>query len=389
MQEDEKSESEHVVKHEKADGKSDEKGDESMENIEDSENVENNEEKEETEEEVLEENMKVDENVINDVANNDEISTTPPDVDAAPFVSKLKELLHGQHIAALPLVPQLDTLREDLTSLEKEGFVADDAPPQKSKRYATDAEEEEEAERSIHQEALERSRMSACNLTYDASVLDFSGFGESYNDGGLDGGIDDDVDNEVSQVFSGLDFSLFDSNNEFSAENKQDELVDKMASKQQKCTGRMLDLICKSNLIGTETDYQFFNDALLQKMSSGNFWAGANHWKRSKRAAVVEKKGKEPEEKVKRKKSNKIRTFIDFSSPATTLESLLDDKSTKKRGKGKDFQLSATAVNNQLENDHILPLDAGIGLEEMGQLFLRKATIKAVEKKSTGKHVGK
>jgi len=365
--------------------------DETMENNETLEGEESNEEKvmqEETEEE-------------------GDKTSPPPEFDTSPFISKLKDLLNGQHISTLPLVPQLSTLRDDLTSLEKEGFVGDNPTPQISKRYATDPEEEEEAERSIHHDALERSRISACNLTYDASIMDFSGFGggignefggNDYDDG------NDDIDNEVSQVFSGLDFSLLDTNNEFSSSNnnnnKNDELVDNVASNQQKCTGRMLDLICKSNLIGVETDYQFFNDALLQKMSSGNFWAGANHWKRSKRAttADIEKKNKEkneqPKEKVKRKKSNKVRTFVDFSSPnpASTFEALIEKSLKNKKGKSKEqLQFSDKVLYTQYDNDYILPIDAGIATEQMGQLFLRKATIKSVNennKKSNGKHVG-
>jgi len=391
-----------------------------MENNETLEGEETNEEKSMREEETVkqEETAKQEEDDAKQQDDDQQMLTTPtslipPDFDTSPFISKLKDLLNGQHIATLPLVPQLCTLREDLISLEKEGYAADKLTPQKSKRrYATDPEEEEEAERSIHQDALERSRISACNLTYDASIMDFSGWGgndfggNDYDDNHHD---DDDIHNEDSQVFSGLDFSILDSNNEFSSSsnadnNKNEELVDNMACKQQKSTGRMLDLICKSNLIGVETDYQFFNNALLQKMSSGNFWAGSNHWKRSKRATADIEKKKETEqeqtkEKVKRKKSNKVRTYVDLSSnsnPASTLESLFDQSlNSSKKGKGKstkkvELQFSDKTLSTQLENDYILPIDAGIAIEQMGQLFLRKATITSADetKKSNGKQVG-
>merc|ERR1712226_1030542 len=110
----------------------------------------------------------------------------------------------------------------------------------------------------------------------------------------------------------------------------------------------MLDIICNNNFVDAGNDYQYFNKSLLGKMAAGNFWAGANHWKRNKAVSRPQKE-KPSEEKPKQTKSTKIRCFLDFSSD-TTLESVIRESlsaTNKKRG---EIQFSSSILNKQLRN---------------------------------------
>ena len=117
----------------------------------------------------------------------DEVEYTEGMVDITSLTSKLDLLIGNELLENIALVPQLRTLRQEYAVLEKEGFITHiekkvrlsfdcaynvpmlspqahemyASPIMQSRRYATSTEEEEKAEQSIHQDFLERSRMSA------------------------------------------------------------------------------------------------------------------------------------------------------------------------------------------------------------------------------------
>ena len=97
-------------------------------------------------------------------------------IDIAGLVSKLKEVLNGSSLESLPFVPQLEVLRADFAALEADGFADDGKkgrrPPSKPARYGVTDEEEKEAERSIHMEAIERSHRSAANVSFAGGLGD-------------------------------------------------------------------------------------------------------------------------------------------------------------------------------------------------------------------------
>jgi hypothetical protein len=78
-------------------------------------------------------------------------------VDITSLAAKLDANLS---LFELSLVPQLAGLRAEYSQLDEDGFVETDAltsTSARSRRFAPEPEEENEADRSIHQEAMERS----------------------------------------------------------------------------------------------------------------------------------------------------------------------------------------------------------------------------------------
>ena len=255
-----------------------------------------------------------------------------------------------------------------------------------SRRYATSQEEEKEAEMSIHQEALERSRASQGVLSQHA----MSEAGDSYAADDFGGGDDDDDDDDD---FGFSDFIAADENGErYSSISFQDEaFVDDGppgSTKPKSNATALLDAICSGEALGGN-DYEFFNAATVEKLTAGNVWAGSAHWKkteklRKKRAAPTKKGTKE-----RKKKDTKKRGFIDLSKPPC-LDDVLRAAPKSKRGTD-PLQLSKAAKTKHGKADNLLPPDAGIGMEQLSTLFLRPNTVlgKVDESREKGKTVGK
>ncbi|KAI2489394.1 Condensin complex subunit 2 [Fragilaria crotonensis] len=195
-------------------------------------------------------------------------------VDITSLTSKLDLLIGTEVMENIELVPQLRTLRQEYAILEKEGFITHEE--KKSRRYATSTEEEKEAEMSIHQDFLERSRMSATTgrlstadtasqptqaMSQNTTVAD----DDDDDYAAVDYGDDDDDDGDL-----GFDqFISNDANGDrySSISFQNDAYFDDTQT--TKTTTALLNALCNDM---TRNDYQFFSQETLDKL--GNSWAG-------------------------------------------------------------------------------------------------------------------
>jgi condensin complex subunit 2 len=334
-------------------------------------------------------NIVFDSTLENDHEDEDEEEKTPdPHESMEPtnvtsLVNKLESSLGGQPIHLLPLVPQLATLRDEYAHLHQEGYVDKTTPS--TRRYAAPQEDEVEADRSIHLEAIERSRASQADLgrslmaqdDHDQSTLDDGpiDFGAG-NDFGDDDDDDCGTDNLIGTTL------VHDGDHRFSSSSFQTSFE---ASQPPSQATLLLDAIASGHITGSQSNYEFFNQQALDKIQ-GNMWAGAAHWKKmpqpkrkttsttttSTSATNTPKKGKG---KKKTAKAIALSNILNLREPVENLEDLLR-KPPKKGRKGVDpLQLSKAVQTKHAKNDNLLPLDIGLKVEALSTLFLRPKTI--------------
>ena len=320
-------------------------------------------------------------------------------IDITGLVTKLKEVLNGSSLESLPFVPQLEVLRADFAALEADGFADDGKkgrrPPSKPARYGVTDEEEKEAERSIHMEAIERSHRSAANVSFagglgGADELDGDDEGDDNgpimfgDDDDFGGGGDDDFDDDDDAVFT--NFLAMDTNAEkyssveFHAQadgtGGSDDALPTTAMRTRTTTTALLDAICSSDALIAGGEFEYFNSDTLDKITKGNMWAGSEHWKKTDKIRSKKQKeaaaAKKPSTRKKRA-SKKERAFVDLkcSSP-TCLDALINDKPKPKgRSKNDPLLLTKAVLSKQEKNDNLLPPDAGVGIEQLSKLFMR------------------
>ncbi|GKY96484.1 hypothetical protein MPSEU_000607800 [Mayamaea pseudoterrestris] len=313
----------------------------------------------------------------------------PESVDISSLQNKLESTLEDQPLVSMPLVPQLASLRAEFEILLSQGFVVADSSL-KSKRFQPSADEEELADKSIHQEALERStRTPAKSVMRD--VDDSGDFSEIRGSGirafqitpqgefaadeyGADdfGGGGDDYDDDhfvnfiaQEQRYSGISFSAGSRIDDGSDGNPFGD-----DDKEPSPTTVLLDALSNNNNnLLSQSNYSYLNEKALSRVE--NLWAGATHWKPARKngrqtatAQVAAKKKKGP-----RKKASKERTFVCFAM-APDLSGILQKPPQKKRG-ANPLLMSAAMIKKHAANLNLLPLDAGIGIAELTKLFLR------------------
>jgi condensin complex subunit 2 len=240
-----------------------------------------------------------------------------------------------------------------------------------SQRYAAPQQEEIEAERSIHVEAIERSRASQADL--GRSMMNEEDDGESSLGGGYApddfGGGDDDGDFPIEG------FSLHDGDHRFSSESFQTTFE---ASQPASQATVLLDAIAAGDILGSQSNYEYFNSQALENIQ-GNMWAGAAHWKkmrprRKPKAAANEKDA--PGTVTKKRKGRTAKTksngfVVNLSKVVENLDDLLR-KPHKSKKKGSDpLQLTKAAQTKHSKNENLLPLDVGMGVDSLTSLFLR------------------
>lgn len=168
----------------------------------------------------------------------------------------------------------------------------------------------------------------------------------------------------------------------------------------------LLDAIASGD-ISTEphNQYEYFNSQALKNLSSGNVWAGAEHWRkmpsRRRRDGATLKTGNKSRsnnDPSSRKKGGKgqassssttrTSSLVSISEPISGLDGLLQKP---KRGRAKNatdpLQLTKAMQSKYTNNDNLLPLDAGLGVHEFVKLFSRpnENLIDFVKAKSEGK----
>ena len=305
-------------------------------------------------------------------------------IDISSLRAKLDSTCGLNAVESLELVPQLASLREQQSELKAEGFVEEVV--RASRRYASTQEEEKEADMSIHQEALERSRVSQGDL--GKSFLSTQNSGAGYYDGDDDddgvqfapddfgGGDDDDAGFE--------DFIALDNNAaRFSSISFQDSFASGQRNNTQSQADVLLDAICSGNVLAGG-EYEYFNTQNLMTTVAGNQWAGSAHWKRTepiRKRQENKDKEKKTTSKTPKKRKGKGRSCVDLLVKPV-LEDILR-KPPKKKGGASPLQLSKAMITKYSKEEHLLPPDSGIGVEKLAGLFLRpNALVKPTAEKN-------
>mmetsp|Transcript_26585 Transcript_26585/g.62176 ORF Transcript_26585/g.62176 Transcript_26585/m.62176 type:complete len:912 (+) Transcript_26585:145-2880(+) len=337
-------------------------------------------------------------------------------VDVKSLVEKLGSELsdatgRSSSLQNMMLVPQLGSLRDQYTELRKRGFVEEAG--KSSDRYASSFEEEIEADKSIHLEAIERSRASQGDLGRSiisrGSVVTYGSVGAcDYDDGGF-GYIGDEVDvfgdlQNGSHRFSSSSFEPTRGSFENSNENNCDESSPKKAPSEfsgpmHSQVSILLDAIASGDIATIQADnhYEYFSNQALKSLSSGNLWAGAEHWKKmpsgrrhkTKVGALnatsysrgdVLKRDSKADSRMKKGVKGKTKSalysdsdlLVSISNPIENLEAMVE-KPSRRRGKNlvDPLQFSNTARVKYGRVNNLLPMDAGLAIKELVTLFLR------------------
>eukprot|EP00536_Pseudo-nitzschia_multiseries_P015042 jgi/Psemu1/320778/estExt_fgenesh1_pm.C_8120001 len=350
----------------------------------------------------------------------DNFSLQKATVDVTILIDKLGSQLSdgsGSSISLeeVSLVPQLGSLRDQYTELGMGGFI--DEAGKLSDRYASSLEEENEADKSIHLEAIERSRASQTDLgrslnsrgslgTYgSAGDYDYDdvGFDYSRDDGDVFGELHDE-NNRFSSSSSSFEPARASISSSKNSNENHDQLSTTASSKFSRHTfsqaSVLLDAIASGDIFTMQSgnNYEYFNNQALESLTSGNLWAGAEHWKkmpsgrRRKTGAGVVDGGsdsssdaleKNKKAGFKKKKGVKEKTtksalclgsnlFVSISNPVHNLEAVLE-KPQRRRGKNPmgPLQFTNTMRVKYGKVDNLLPTDAGLAIKELVTLFLR------------------
>jgi condensin complex subunit 2 len=289
-------------------------------------------------------------------------------VDTSSLTTKLESFLSGQSIHSLSLVPQLTGLRAEYSQLEEEGFFDDHdkVPISRTRRFAPEPEEEKEADRSIHQDALERSRASLGRATFgdeDESPLEQAEEEQEYADtgfGGFDDGDDDAFDTFMTTDEHGKRFSSIS----FSGSVQMD-------SQGASTTTVMLDAIASGQVLG-DSEYEFFDSQALTNVTS-NAWAGSAHWKPVAHLRQAAKPT--TAKKTARTRTSKERIFVDLMQTPDLADIMRKPPKAKSRRANDPLQFSAAIITKYTKNESLLPPDAGIKPTVLSSLFLRPSVI--------------
>jgi len=295
-------------------------------------------------------------------------------VDITSLTTKLEGLLSGQPIHSLPLVPQLAGLRAELSALDEEGFVDhNDVPVCRTRRFAPDPDEEKEADRSIHQDVLERSRASMGRsfvadddelMKMDLDTQRPNNTEEEYAPDDF-GGFDDD-DDDGFEAFIAAD----DNGQRYSSLSFGETVPLASASASQ--TTVLLDAIASGQVLG-ESEYEFFDSQVLSHVAK-NAWAGSAHWKplaHLHKPRSIAKEPKTPSKKASRIKTSKERGFVDLTQEPDLADILRMPPKPRSKRAGDPLQFTSAGVTKYTKNENLLPPDAGICPKVLSSLFLR------------------
>mmetsp|Transcript_199 Transcript_199/g.254 ORF Transcript_199/g.254 Transcript_199/m.254 type:complete len:1047 (+) Transcript_199:133-3273(+) len=354
-------------------------------------------------------------------------------VDVTSLIAKLESLLisngdnngYSNKIGSIPLVPQLAALRSQFFDLDNDGFVDNVVS---SQRYAASNEEEAEADKSIHLEAIERSRASQAfqaRRGSDGGTLNSRDSYASNDGGGFDfgGGGDADADDFVDMHdgdhrFSSNSFqadatgAARTSFSSFGNEYRQSFSPSSQQEQQPPPPSQasvLLDAIASGHISTTmesSNHYEYFNSQALANLSQGNLWAGAEHWKKMPSSSRRKTCGgstddtsvtgnKTPGKKKKGRKGKAVtKSTMEWSVAVHldkeieyNLDELLQKPTVapppkKKRGgkvakakvKADPLQVSKAMKTKYEKNDNLLPIDAGLEVKEFTTLYGRPKT---------------
>lgn len=287
---------------------------------------------------------------------------------------------NSSSVRSIPLVPQLSALRTEHEKLVELGCCGPDAatalastigpktPAGKVRKYHANSEQEQDADFSIHKEAIERSHRKLNFSNDDVNVSPrnalFQNDGadhhsqaftpangtptdQEYGGGfGYDDGVDDDDDNCFDAFIANARYS------EVSLVSTTGQLgtatTASITMLQQPSTfvTNFIDAIASGTTVLSNSDYEYFSS---KNGKGNNEWAGAAHWKRDNVNKGQETKSK-PKSKASKKKSTKKKnrdvnyeSLVVFNPSAAPDLSHLLRPTTKRRG------------NNTLTTSTLLP----------------------------------
>jgi condensin complex subunit 2 len=212
----------------------------------------------------------------------------------------------------------------------------------------------------------------------DSSFGDDDGAGFAADDLGGD---DDDFDNDAphGDVFPLA--SIHDGNHRFSSESFQTTFQSKQPPSQASI---LLDAIASGDISGSRSKYEYFNKKALESIQGNNQWAGSAHWRKLQpkrtmvsNTALVEDGKRATAAKKKRSKNKATGSgglLIDISKTSADLKVLLKKPPKAKKGASQPLQMTKAAVSKAAKDDNLLPLDAGINVENLTCLFSRPNT---------------
>ncbi len=303
-------------------------------------------------------------------------------------------------------------------------------------RYANDAAEEKAAEEIIHREALERSTASGLQLRTsflmpNTSIMvasnsmcmsstthvdsytndddgdgpiDFGGGGDDYDggdhydlshdDGG--GNVDDQGGDNQFENFLAMDGTEKYSSRSFHNDLTQEGYLnpntstflpnDNSNENHQAVT--FLDEICAGDALTQGSQFSYFNPTALDKLTSGNQWAGAAHWKKNatprkpKRGALknpedeveigtnVRKTKRKDQKRSRSKKEEQKNALVNLSQCGECLQAL-KKKSRAKKNNTDAMQMTNVARQKNGKERNILPRDVGLDVSEFTKFFMR------------------
>eukprot|EP00986_Skeletonema_menzelii_P009737 scaffold4513_cov133-Skeletonema_menzelii.AAC.2 len=335
------------------------------------------------------------------------------EIDITSFAAKLETMLDSygaQTSASVPFVPQLESLREDYATLERDGYAVDEKDNmakdgrKRLRLYDAPEEEEKEAERSIHVIATERSRASILGTSMLGMSFGLSmdmGDGEDNNDDGA--AIDFNAEDLGGEgEFAPADDGSFGGGGEGEfAPDFGSEGGGFGDARSYNNTKTLLDALCDADAFYEGSDYAFFDVKKFEKATDGNLWAGSQHWKKGsgmtkknvkkadeKKKVMFENDNDEEEgtKKQRKKATKKDRVFVDFSTEPDVGAIFQKKKTTKKTKKtAKDsFQMAKT------EKDFLLPPDANVDITQLTRLFSRpNAVVRRTNDTDNNKPIGK
>jgi condensin complex subunit 2 len=320
----------------------------------------------------------------------------------------------------VPLVPQLSSLRAEHEKLVAAGCCGPDAaialastigpktPAGKVRHYHADSQQEQDADFSIHQEAIERSqrkmdvnsalkfspatalfrnRWSNDGSTQE-NVSPSNNFSMDDDGGGgfmHDDGVDDDdhcFDNFIANARYS-DVSLPNTSGQPPAEPPAEATL--FTTDQQASTvASFIDNIAAGVTVLSGNDYEYFSSSNLPRGDNSNVWAGATHWKRNDSnkpkgsKETLQKKATKSKSKKVAKRKTKEEPLVDFTSNSAPDVSFLWKDSTKRKGSTASTQLSKAMISKFTDEENILPIDLGFAnggdfgsLQQLTTLFLR------------------
>ena len=324
---------------------------------------------------------------------------------------------NANSLRSVPLVPQLSALRSEHEKLVELGCCGPDAatalastigpktPAGKLRKYHANSEQEQDADYSIHKEAIERSHRKLNFSTEDINMTPrndlFPNDGtdhhskaftlenetpmdEDYGGGfGYDDGVDDDDDHCFDAFIANARYSevsLVPPTEQ--AGTSASNLM--MQPQPSTFVANFIDAIASGTTVLSNSDYEYFS---TKGNKSNNAWAGAAHWKRDNANAGNDTKSKK-KGKASKKKSTKSKkrdvgdeAFVVFNpSVAPDLSHLLRP-TTKRRGintSSASMLLSKAMVTKYTDEENVLPHDVGFqndnnhknSLCQMTKLFL-------------------